>query len=207
MQNTLPLQFDLTKVYSLLQAFDRVGRFTYPDTWTGREAFAAPASEPAEVKAERVRLDDEIASRQVDLERLIHFDGFSLPEGGQTRLAARQFELSEQINQLKDAKDRLQPSYQDREVNPEAFERREALEERLADLFAAGKLRMVTANNNLVKWDQWRSEPDFRIDYAFSMLIAAINLAHPQARGIRLPIGIRRLGKTIRTGCAGGRCR
>ena len=58
------LQFHRDRYITLNEGFDRVGRFMFPEEWTGREASAWPRPDPDDLRQEKAQLEDAFKRRQ-----------------------------------------------------------------------------------------------------------------------------------------------
>lgn len=165
------IRFDLRSRYSLLHAFDEVGRAQFPKDWHGDEAWAKPAPicleeiqqqrMAAETELERVlksiiQTKTEFDNHQTAIERDILSSHLS-------KLYADQSKLRETINSFPDP---TQGDIQD----ARKYARRAEVEQRLSAAFQSDDLTVIFGRNSILPWVACCCEEGFSINYPLSQV-------------------------------------
>lgn len=165
------LRLDLRSKYSLLQAFDEVGRAQFPKDWQGDEAWAKPS--PADlVGIQRQRQEAESNLANV-LKKVIQtraeFDA-SQSEVERNILSSLLSDLYQERNSLRE-RIASQPNPNQGQIEDgERFARRAAAERQLNAAFCSGALMVQFGRNCVVPWNDCLREDGLTINYILSQV-------------------------------------
>jgi len=154
-------QFELENYYSLLQAFDQLGKHLYSDVWSGLEAFSKPVASPVGLAGRRAELDDQIEELEVQLISLRKKFQRLMP-GPERQQADQQIgNLHEEKTALELKKGKL-PDYRDSHVVEfETYARREKSEALLLDGLIRGEVEALYGTQFIIDWKEWCQETGF----------------------------------------------
>ncbi|WIY24490.1 hypothetical protein [Parasedimentitalea psychrophila] len=165
------LRLDLRSKYSLLHAFDEVGRAQFPKDWQGDEAWAKPApTDLLDVQRQRQEAEANLANvlkkilqikTEFDVSRtMVERDIFSslLSKLYQEQAGHREVIIS------------LPNPNQGEIEDGERFARRAAAERHLNAAFCSGELMVQFGRNCLVPWNDCAREDGLTINYILSQV-------------------------------------
>jgi len=167
----LVLQFDRTKFYSLLEIFERVGRFRFGDRWLGTEAFAAPFPNLEENEALRYALEDELQKCLMKRNSLMGTDTYDFSREKLEKHRSKERKVNERIKRIRFEKGEIPLPYDFQIGEIDAFQRRQHVEREICDAFQDGKFLLHYGAGYLMRWEDWNSRCGFKISFGFSLII------------------------------------
>lgn len=177
------MRFDLTTLYSLLQAFDLTGRRIFGAAWTGDEAFARRADDPQAAREQR----DAITSRIATLvsQEQPHRALLKINAGDEAHRNASQslYGIGRELDALKADLNAL-PHVTDWWIADfETFQRRLRVETELRNAFDRQELDLQVGQSDLVQWHSWSRLSDFKVYFGLSMVRVPFAHAGERRRG------------------------
>lgn len=176
------IEFDLTALYPLLEAFDRTGRRMYGNAWRGIEAFARRADDPKATKAERAEIVARITELSVEavphntvLSLDVSQEEFQAASGALAPLYIEERALKEKLTTIPHVTDYWVKDF-------EAYSRRRKVENELRAAFEKDELKLHLGHSELANVRSWSGHADFRIYFGFSMVRIPFRLNDRQRR-------------------------
>jgi hypothetical protein len=160
----------LEDYYSLLHAFDVIGRRLYPE-WTGDEFDQRPVPSPTVIASEREPLEKRLLEIETELDTVAADIRRSLKESEIAEYKKQEAQLFVERNSILD---RLRHTWR---LDDESYRREFAAHERKLRakevLFAALEARQIQVQlgrSLIVDWPAWRIEPGFRCYLPLSLV-------------------------------------
>jgi len=164
----------LGEYYSLLHAFDRLGRRLYPTEWTGEEFEQRYVPSPEEIASVREPIDRSLAAIAAEQER-IRAEGRRklLNENERDKLAEQVSQLTDQQAGLRDQLLHMWKS-DDESYRREhaAYRRRLETEATLIAALNARKIQAQYGRSLMIDWPVWCIDPGFRYNLSLSAVRA-----------------------------------
>lgn len=168
----MPLQFDVTRYISLIEAFERTGQAMFPAEWCGLEREAAPVGGMAQAAEERKQLQAKLSEVDARLAPLHARFTADLPDDELQVLQDELHPLQETRRQVDRAIKEL-PIVQRHQLEDEArYARRCSVEDALRTGFASGDLQLLRAPSEIVDWKGWTRDKGFVVDFRLGVVRA-----------------------------------
>lgn len=167
----MTLQFDRTKFYSLLEAFERVGQYRFKDKWRGIEAFTAPSRNQDENEAIRYGLEETLEGLSRERWSLIEMDSVGLSNNEAILLHEKRKTVDNHIRDVRFEIDEIPLPFDFQIGEIGAFRRRQQIENELCEAFHLGALTLRQGTNGIVNWEDWASRSGFKISFGYSIVI------------------------------------
>lgn len=165
------LRLDLRSKYSLLHAFDEVGRARFPNDWRGDEAWTKPA--PTDLVGTQLQREEAKVGLASTLKQIIQVKA----EFSASQNEAERNILSSLLSDLYGERDNLNktivalpdPTLGDIE-DGKKFARRSEVEQQLNVAFCSGDLMVHFDRNSVVPWNDCAREDGLTINYILSQV-------------------------------------
>lgn len=169
-------QFDFSRLFLLLEAFDLLGQHLYGREWIGTEPWACP-TRLEELRAEKRRLRVQLQTLRAEIAALEEewrdaLDGAESEQIGTVLHEKRQVreQIAEEARSLPD----LTGSYG---ADQEAYERRRKTEETFLSGLRTGAIELRFGPDQIIHWPTWRGHPDFLVSFALSLARAPLAIS------------------------------
>ncbi|RKQ64141.1 hypothetical protein [Oceanibaculum indicum] len=170
-------QFDMQRLYILLEAFDRLGAHIYGDQWTGTEPWATSPEASLALRQERQQAIAEVDTVEAEIEKAQRAFNRAIDNDERTQASATLHKLREHEKALSE-KLRSIPDISDTYIRDQAtFERRRKAEAILRDGLKQGRIRLQFGPNTIIDWRDWCEAPRSRLYIALSMATVAGRLS------------------------------
>ncbi len=164
-------QFELSKHYSLLQAFDRIGEHLFASQWAGTEVWARPVEDPDQIRRERNAINERLNA--IDAEVLLLGQRMARADCQQERAAlhVQRSKLTAEANALHERRSTFpelgEPYFRDHD----AFLRRQKTQEVLMVGLSEGAIHAQFGNGTLIDWKTWSRADGFKLYISLSMAV------------------------------------
>ena len=170
-------QFDMQRLYILLEAFDRLGARIYGDQWTGMEPWATSPEASLALRQERQQASAEVKPVDAEIKTAQHAFDRAIDNDERNQASATLHKLREQKKPLSEKLDSI-PDVSDAYIRDQAaFERRRETEAILRDGLKQGRIRLQFGPDMILDWRDWREAPRSRLYIALSMATVAERLS------------------------------
>lgn len=177
------MRFDLTTLYSLLQAFDLTGRRIFGAAWAGDEAFARRKEDPQAVREQRDAMTSQILT--LTSQKQPHYALLAVSAGDEVHKSAASslYDIEREMDSLKADLSAL-PLVTDWWIADfETFQRRIRVETELRNAFDRQELDLQVGQSDLVQWRSWSRLSDFKVYFGLSMVRVPFAHAGERRRG------------------------
>jgi hypothetical protein len=162
--------FDLTAHYSLLQAFDLIGRRIFGDDWTGSEAWTRRSDDPAVTMKERAAVGRELAEIEQQIAALGIQINYPENESQKAEAQAKYQELSDLRRTGEDRYRHFPVEYDTWIADHAAYARRSQVEDIIMGAFSSRELDLVFGAGQVLPWEDWRHRPGFKVYINLSLI-------------------------------------
>lgn len=170
-------QFNMQRLYILLEAFDRLGAHIYGDQWTGMEPWATSPDAALALRQEKLQAIAEVDAVEAEIEKAQRAFKRAIDNDERTQASAALHKLGEQQQRVLEKRDSI-PDISDTFIRDQAaFERRREAEATLRDGLKQGRIRLQFGPNTVFDWRDWCEAPRSRLYIALSMATVAERLS------------------------------
>lgn len=165
------LEFDRTRYITLNEGFDRVGRFKFPNEWTGTEAFAWHKADSDRYADDIQELNEYVEITQNALEIFLQNLPLNMTIEASRSNRERAEVLRFEAHSARRKSNQFGPRLNQKFVDAKAYYRRHKVEMHLCEALRDKKIKFFYRHGGHHEIGSWFDGTDFRISFAFSVVV------------------------------------
>lgn len=169
-------QFRRENYITLNEGFHRVGRFMFPEEWTGLEATAWPEVDVDEYRQEHQRLEDDYEQASLRSRQLRRTEVFGMQPDEYTEYSEQLETAEKQRQEARLKQDQFGRTYDSRLRDATMYQRRHLVEMRLCEAIKEEEVDFRIGTGSGVSIGSWFTDDRFHICFAFSLVFSPTNL-------------------------------